>query len=130
MSAALGRAGKAFHKKLCAEYEFESAELEILRLLCEQLDIATVCSKALKSGVTTTNKRSGVEKTKPEAALLQSTTRLIAALIKQLKLPEDDTNDLMKTGGTMMQKAARADKRRAKWGEGPRSQAKKPEDND
>lgn len=86
----LRAAGKRFWTEMTAEYDFEPAELQLLALLCEQLDVQAAASRTLRAeGLTITNERTGNIKPHPALAISREATRVIASLVKALQLPED-----------------------------------------
>ncbi len=91
--AHLGAAGRAFFRKISAEWEQGTHEQLLLIAACEQVDIAETCRSTIASDGLTIATAKGAVKENPAVATLRQTTRLIQSLVRQMDLTEDTPPD-------------------------------------
>lgn len=87
----LQAAGRRFYETMVDTFDFDVQELQLLQLLCEQIDLQARARKEIrKHGLTLTNPKSGAIKPNPALSIERQATRLIASLVRQLALPDDE----------------------------------------
>ena len=86
----LAAPSRALWRKLTATYEFESHELEVLRLALEALDRAATARRALKRHGTTYNDRFGAPHARPEVKIERDSANAAARFLAQLAIPVED----------------------------------------
>lgn len=111
--AGLAARGRRLWRAVAADFDLELDERELLTEACRSLDTCERLEEALRGAPLTTKGSRGQVVAHPLAAELRSERLLVARLLAQLELPDDDGEGSDWDGLTASQRARKA--ARARW---------------
>ena len=77
---------REFWVSVVREFDLSQPDLQVLRLLCEQLDVAALAQEELAASGPFRPDRFGIMQASPAVAVLRDATTLVARLARQLDL--------------------------------------------
>ncbi len=108
----LGAAGRSLWRAVAGTYELRSDELVLLEKACRTADDAARLDRALLDAPLTVLGSVGQDRANPLLVESRQTRALLAALLKQLALPDEDAGAKQRDTSARATTAARA-----RWGE-------------
>jgi hypothetical protein len=111
----LGKSGAALWRRIVAGYELRPDELRLLADACREADLIDSMSELLGTGSLLTAGSMGQQRPNPLLTEIRGHRALLAALLKQLALPDDAVRAAGRPSATTTRAQTAA---RARWDDG------------